>query len=146
MDIKPLHETLSVSGQIELADLKGIAASGVTTIINNRPDGEGPLQPRSETLSKRAKELGMIYHYLPVVSGGMTEENVRDFAELLLDIEGPTLVFCRTGTRSTTLWAKASKGALSADAIISKAANAGYDLSKMKPELTVNTSERTMGD
>ena len=138
MDIKPLHESLSVSGQIRLGDLKVLAAAGFKTIINNRPDGEMPRQPRSETLAKRAKELGIKYHYIPVVSGGMTDRNVADFAKVLPKAKEPVLAFCRTGTRSTILWAKASKGTMSANDIIKTAAGAGYDLSKMKPDLTAH--------
>ena len=141
MKIKPLHDSLLVSGQIKLADLKLIAADGITTIINNRPDGEAPRQPRSETLAKRAKELGLTYHYIPVISGGMTNANETDFASVLDSSQGPVLAFCRTGTRSTTLWAKSQKGQLSADAIIKQASSAGYDLSKMKSALTPAANE-----
>ena len=143
MNIKHLHGDLSVSEQIKLADLKDIAASGIKTVINNRPDGEAPRQPRSETLSKRAQELGLTYHYIPVISGDMTDENVSDFAKVLDKTNGPVLAFCRTGTRSTTLWAKSQKGLMSADTIISEASEAGYDLSKMKAALAVNCTGPT---
>ena len=141
MNIQHLYKSLSVSKQIKLADLKDIAASGVKTIINNRPDGEAPRQPRSETLSKRAQELGLTYHYIPVIPGGMTDENVADFATVVKNNQGPTLAFCRTGTRSTTLWAKSQKGILPAEEIISEASKAGYNLSKMKSALTTNTKQ-----
>lgn len=142
MEIKELHGTLSVSEQIKLADLKDIAAFGIKTIINNRPDGEAPRQPRSETLSKRAKGLGLEYHYIPVISGGMTDKNVADFAAVLKKSAGPVLAFCRTGTRSTTLWAKSQTGKMSANSIIKDASNAGYDLSNMKGALTVKVERR----
>jgi len=145
MDIKHLHESLSVSGQIRLADLKSIASSGFTTIINNRPDGEAPRQPRSDTLAKRAKELGLSYHYLPVVSGRLTDQNVAAFAKLLPKTKGPVLAFCRTGTRSTTLWAKANKGKMSGDALIKSAAGAGYDLSSIADQLSSTTSQAEKG-
>jgi len=141
MNIKPLHGSLSVSQQINLADLKLIAADGITTIINNRPDGEAKGQPRSDTLAKRSKELGLTYHYIPVISGEMTDKNVTDFATALKKSQGSVLAFCRTGTRSTTLWAKSQKGQLSADAIIKQASDAGYDLSKMKSYVTSTVNE-----
>lgn len=143
MDIKNLHGTFSVSEQVKLADVKNLAASGIKTIINNRPDGEAPRQPRSETLSKRAQELGLTYHYIPVISGGMTDENISDFAKVLKNAEGPVLAFCRTGTRSTTLWANSQKGIMPADTIISEASKAGYDLSQMKAALTTNNKKTT---
>lgn len=141
MKIVFLYESLSVSGQIKLSDLKLIAAKGITTIINNRPDGEAPRQPRSETLDKRAKELGLTYHYIPVISGAMTGKNAVDFASALNKSQGPVLAFCWTGTRSTTLWAKSQKGLLPADAIIKQASNAGYDLSKMKSAFSTAVNE-----
>jgi len=150
MNIKHLQGALSVSEQIKLADLKHIAASGIKTVINNRPDAEAPRQPRSETLSKRAQDLGLTYYYIPVISGGMTDENVSDFAKVLEKTEGQVLAFCRTGTRSTTLWAKSQKDLMPADSIISEASKAGYDLSKMKAALTSddtkqNTNVKTQG-
>ena len=146
MNIKSLHGTLSVSKQIKPSDLKEIAASGIKTIINNRPDGESPRQPRSETLSKGAEELGLTYHFLPVISGAITDKNVSDFAEVLKKSEGPTLAFCRTGTRSTTLWAKSQKGMMPSDAIISAASMAGYDLSEIKAALTTPDKTPTQSD
>ena len=141
MDIKHLHDNLSVSGQVKLGDLKNIATSGFKTIINNRPDGEAPRQPRSDTLTKRVKELGLSYHYLPVISGQLTDKNVADFAKLLPKTKGPVLAFCRTGTRSTTLWAKANKGKMSADALIKSAAGAGYNLSSIADQLSSSPSQ-----
>ena len=139
MNIIPLHDELSVSPQVKLGDLKDLAAAGIKTIINNRPDGEAPRQPKTATLAKRAKELGIAYEYLPITPGNMTDKNVADFKKLLKNATRPALAFCRTGTRSTTLWARASKGDLAADTIINAAAEAGYDLSAMKSDLTVET-------
>lgn len=135
METKKLTETLSVTEQIKLADLKVLAQAGFKTIINNRPDGEAPRQPRSETLAKRASELGLNYRYIPVQPAGLTEQNQTDFKDALSQAPGPMLAFCRTGTRSTTLWAHAVAGEMSANTIISTAANAGYDLSKIKSKL-----------
>jgi len=56
-------------------------------------------------------------------------------AAALARFDGPVLAYCRTGTRSTTLWALTQAGALPADAIIATAAKAGYDLTGVRPEL-----------
>ena len=42
------------------------------------------------------------------------------------------LAFCRSGTRSTTLWALAQAGGGNADAVITAAAQAGYDVSGLR--------------
>ena len=49
---------------------------------------------------------------------------------------GPVLAYCRSGTRSTTLWALSQAGALPADEIISSAARAGYDMSHLAGHLS----------
>ena len=41
----PLNESIWVAGQIAPADIGAIAATGITGIVNNRPDGEEPGQP-----------------------------------------------------------------------------------------------------
>ena len=44
---KALTPKLAVASQITPADVARIAAEGYTTILNNRPDGEEPGQPRA---------------------------------------------------------------------------------------------------
>ena len=48
--------------------------------------------------------------------------------------EGPILAYCRSGTRSTFLWALASaKQGGDPDAIVRAAMQAGYDVSPIRP-------------
>ena len=126
MDIKTLTSALSVSSQIKHGDVAKIATLGFKTIINNRPDRETPLQPRTKTLADNAKRAGIHYIHLPVISGQMTQENIDEFAALLADVNGPVLAFCRTGTRSAKLWAGANSDRLSANDITRIGAAAGY--------------------
>jgi sulfide:quinone oxidoreductase len=135
METKQLTDSLSVADQIKLSDLKALAQAGFKTIINNRPDSEAPRQPRSATLEKRAAELGLSYRFIPVTPGAMSTENIADFKAALTDTPAPAIAFCRTGTRSTTLWAHAVANELPIDTIINTAANAGYDLSTSKTTL-----------
>ncbi len=132
MKIRELNGGISVSGQIFENDLDDIAAAGIKTIINNRPDGEAPLQPRNETLEKKAEALGLAYYQIAVISGRMTPENVTEFSETLHSAEKPILAFCRTGTRSATLWAVSHAGRLPSDQILGAAQQAGYDLSPLR--------------
>ena len=132
MKMRVLDGGISVSDQVFEDDLDDIAAAGIKTIINNRPDGEAPLQPRSEILKKKAEALGLSYHQIAVTSGRMTPENVAEFAQTLHSAEKPILAFCRTGTRSATLWAVSQAGRLPAGQILSAAQQAGYDLSPLR--------------
>ena len=91
--------------QIAPEDMPAIAAQGFSTVVNNRPDGEGgPDQPSSEAMAKAAQEASLEYHYLPVISGQITPEQVARFAAIVAAAPGPLLAFCRSGARSTNIW------------------------------------------
>ena len=111
MNVTKLSATFSTTGQITPDDLGAIAAAGFKNVINNRPDGEGgPDQPVSDDIAAAAAKLGLVYLYLPVVSGAMTTQDVSDFCQACADLEGPTLLFCRTGARSGMLWSQSGLG------------------------------------
>src|SRR4051812_103648 len=99
--MKQLNPGILVSGQIAPEDVAALAASGVRTIINNRPDGEEPGQPTSAEIEAAATAAGLSYRHIPVV-GGFSEAQVEAMADAL--DAGPVLAFCRSGTRSTYLW------------------------------------------
>lgn len=132
--LHPLTEKLSVSAQVELADIPALAAQGFRSLINNRPDGEADDQPPSATLAAAAQRAGLTYRHVPVVSGQLQEAQIDAFAAALAQIPAPVLAFCRTGTRSTTLWALQADG--SSDVILETARAAGYDLTALRPRLT----------
>ena len=96
---------LATAPQISPQDMAAIAAHGFRTVINNRPDMEGGAeQPTSDVMAQAAKDAGLAYHYLPVISGQITPEQVTQFAATLAAAQGPVLAFCRSGARSTNLW------------------------------------------
>jgi uncharacterized protein (TIGR01244 family) len=129
-------DDFAVAAQISAEDIARAAEAGYRTIINNRPDGEAPGQPPNRALTEAAAEAKIDYYALPF-AGPPPPELVDALTTLLADSERPILAFCRTGTRSITLWAfaQAKAGALSPDAIIAKAAAAGYDLAAHRPVL-----------
>jgi uncharacterized protein (TIGR01244 family) len=95
----------STAPQISVEDMAAIAAGGFHTVINNRPDGEGGAeQPSSHAMAQAAQAHGLAYHYIPVISGQVTQEQVTAFAEVLAHASGPVLAFCRSGARSTNMW------------------------------------------
>jgi sulfide:quinone oxidoreductase len=135
MPIKPLTDTLSVSPQIAPGELAALAAQGFRSVINNRPDGEEPAQPGSDAMAQAAQAAGLAYRYIPVVPGQLQDEQVAAFADALATLPGPTLAFCRTGTRSATLWALQAARQQPVDAVLARTAAAGYDLSPLAPRL-----------
>lgn len=96
-------------GQIEPQQVAQIQAQGFKTIINNRPDGEEPNQPLQTDIATEAQQAGLAYHYLPVVSGQLTREQVEQFAEIFNQAEKPVFMFCRSGNRSNVLFQSAKQ-------------------------------------
>ena len=127
--MKQLDDAVSVSGQIRPEDVAGL---GVGLIVNNRPDGEEPGQPSSDEISAAADAAGIAYRHIPV-AGGVSLPQVSEMADALAAAEGPVLAFCKSGTRSTFLWALArSRMGDDAETLVAKAAAAGYDLAPIR--------------
>ena len=135
MELKRINQHVSVSPQIRPEDIPAIKAAGFSTIINNRPDGESPDQPTSDQILAAARAAGLVYHYIPLGRDGVSSDMVERTTEALEGSEGPVFCYCRSGTRSTTLWALSQAGKLPADRIIAEAAAAGYDMSHLAGHL-----------
>ena len=133
--IKRLTPFLSVAAQLQPTDMALLASNGFRCVINNRPDNEGEGQPSSEAMRAAAEASGLEYHHLPVVSGQITEADVAAFRALLERIKGPALAFCRTGTRSASLWALAEAHHLDPQVLLQTAQQASYDLSGLLPRM-----------
>jgi uncharacterized protein (TIGR01244 family) len=128
--MKQLEPGVFVAGQIAPAD---VAALDVRIVVNNRPDGEEPGQPLSADIEAAARAAGLDYRDIPI-AGAISAAEVEAMAQALE--AGPALLFCRSGTRSTWLWAlaRASRGADPAK-LVAAAAEAGYDLGPILPHL-----------
>ena len=116
--------------------MSALAAQGFRSIINNRPDNEEPGQPSNGELEQAAQQAGLGWRYIPVTPGQFTEQQAHSFTQALSELPGPVLAFCRSGTRSSSLWALQAQE--SVDTILSTARAAGYDLSMLRPLLERN--------
>lgn len=105
MDIRKIDDDYSVSGQIVPADIAEIKAAGYRSIICNRPDDEQPGQPTAQEIAVAAAAADLIFRHVPFVGGQMTDDDVRKMAEALDEIPGPVFAFCRSGARSTNIYA-----------------------------------------
>ena len=132
-DFRKLEEGVFASPQIGLSDIETAQAMGISLIINNRPDGESDDQTPSVEIEQAARAAGMDFCAIPVSHAGFSEWQVSAMRTALEAREGPVLAYCRSGTRSTLLWAlaEASKGR-SPDELAAAAAQAGYDLSPVR--------------
>ncbi len=129
MDIKKVDKELSVSPQIAPSDLQALAEAGFKAVICNRPDGEGNDQPLFHEIEEAAQAAGLSAHYLPVETGKVGDEDAEHFGELLDSLPKPVLAYCRSGTRSVTLWSLSRGGKLPLPDILSASSDAGYDMS-----------------
>lgn len=128
MDIKALTPLLSVSAQISASDLEVVAKAGFKSVICNRPDDEGADQPNFNEIEEAAVREGLEIRHLPAISGKVTDEQGVAFGKLMDELPKPVLAYCRTGMRSTTMWALASAGKIAFPQIIEASAKAGYDM------------------
>lgn len=135
MDIRKIGPDLSVSPQITPQDVAIIASLGFRSLIISRPDGEASDQPDHKSITDAATRSGLSVRYLPVISGKVSDQDVEDFRAAMAELPAPALGYCRTGTRSTTLWALSQAGHLSTDAILQTAKDAGYDLGALRSRL-----------
>ncbi|MDB5689449.1 MAG: hypothetical protein JWL91_1325 [Sphingomonas bacterium] len=130
---RKLDETISVAGQITPDDVAAAAAGGFAFVINNRPDGEQPGQPMAAEIAAAAAAAGLGYRAIPITHAGFSEDQVTAMREALEAADGPVLAFCRSGTRSTFIWALArSRMGDAPDMLAAKAEAAGYDLSPLR--------------
>lgn len=132
MKINKVTDNLAVSSQITVDDIKTIKAEGFKSIICNRPDGEAADQPTFKEIENACNEQGISVHYLPIIgSAPLQYEDAHKFKELFHNLQTPVLAYCRTGTRSISIWAMAHQDDIEPNELISIGKNAGYDLSRI---------------
>ena len=133
---RKLDDQVSVAGQITPDDVAEAARQGFVAIVNNRPDGEQPGQPGGDAIAAAAAAAGLAYDAIPVDHSGLREDQIEAMRAVLANAAGPLLAFCRSGTRSTYLWALArARLGDEADTLVAKAEAAGYDLSPLRGAL-----------
>lgn len=133
--MKPINDKLYVAKQLQTSDFHTAAEMGIKVIINNRPDNEEDNQLSHEIAQVLAKELGMEYHYLPMANGQpLPPTLVDDYKNVLDNADGKVLAYCRTGTRSSFLWAlgQLQAGNITVEDAIQSAANADINLGNFR--------------
>jgi sulfide:quinone oxidoreductase len=123
---------LSAAGKLDKNDIEALAAAGVKTIINNRPDGEDPGQVPAAEARRLAATHGIAYHHIPVTGPTLVRADVDAFAAVLASAPQPIVAHCRSGTRSTLLWAltRLREGA-EPQTLIAAAARHGIDIAAL---------------
>lgn len=130
---RQITDTVFASPQIGTDAIAEAKALGITLIINNRPEDESEDQTPGAEIEAAARQVGIDYVAIPVTHAGFSQAQVDAMRSALDDAGGPVLAYCRSGTRSTLLWALArAKAGDNPTVIASKAAAAGYDVSPVR--------------
>tara|TARA_B110000503_G_scaffold32213_1_gene52337 strand:+ start:336 stop:2003 length:1668 start_codon:yes stop_codon:yes gene_type:complete len=135
MDLKSITPNLSVSSQILASEMQAVSEAGFKAIICARPDGEGPDQPSFAEIETAASQFGLQAQYLPAESGKVRDEDGKIFGQLLNTMPGPVLAYCRTGMRSTTMWALSQAGVIPLPQILEASQKIGFDLKALVQRL-----------
>ena len=142
-DFRTLSADYSVAPQITLEDVAEAKAAGFSMIVNNRPDGEEPEAAQGDEIANAAAAEGLAYAAIPVGHAGFSHAQIDALDKLLTDATGPILAYCRSGTRSTHLWALTrARAGDDVDGIVETAAKAGYDLTALRPMLDALAGEK----
>ena len=128
MNVKEITPALSVTPQLTAEDVDAVKAAGFVSIICNRPDGESADQTSFSEIEAAARKIGLTTSYLPVVSGKIRDEDVDAFEQLMHSSPKPVLAYCKTGSRSTMLWALGQVKTQTLIDVIAKAKEANVDL------------------
>jgi uncharacterized protein (TIGR01244 family) len=106
--LPPLMELapgVTAAGALTRDNIEALAAAGTKVIVNNRPDGEDPGQITADEARELCAAHGIAYHHIPFVAATLTKADIDAFAAVLKSAVGPLVAHCRSGTRSTIIWA-----------------------------------------
>ncbi len=129
--MKQISDKLFVRSQLTADDIRQARVQGFAAIINNRPDGEEPGQPTAAQSRSVAEGEQLAYTHIPVITGQVSEGQVRAFQKALSEAGGAVLAHCKTGTRSATLYAigEVLDGRMERDEVVPLGQSVGLDLS-----------------
>ncbi|RMD49148.1 MAG: TIGR01244 family phosphatase [Alphaproteobacteria bacterium] len=127
----------AVAGQLTVDDVARAAEAGFRTIVCNRPAEESDPADAPARIAEACERHGLAFVENPFSHAAFSPDLVRRQAEAIAASDGPVLAYCRSGQRSTVLWAlaEAEAGRRSVAELLELAARAGYDLSGVLPML-----------
>ena len=131
MMLNKIIDDYVVSDQITEDDIEKLKDAGFKTIFCNRPDNEEQNQVTVKSIRDKAVELGINFIHQPVIGGQISQNDVDTFSEYYDDATKPIFAYCRTGTRSSMLWALSESGKRPIDEILKLTTAAGYNLNKL---------------
>ena len=131
MNLAMLSDDLYVAAQLQAADVAELAGLGVKHLICNRPDNEEMGQLNLADIEALAAEHGMDVAYVPITMNSLSMDDVEAFGAWYVQDAAPKAAYCRSGTRSSLLWAlsQVAAGKISAAAAQAAVSKTGRDVS-----------------
>ena len=131
-DLRRVTDDFWVAPQLRPEDLASAREAGIRTVVCNRPEGEEPGQPATDSLEAAAAEAGLAFAAVPLTFPP-SETAIEANARVIAEAEGPVLAFCKSGTRSVAAWAIAEVLAnrRTPQQVVTLAGQAGYDISRL---------------
>ena len=131
MNLAALTDDLYVASQLQAADVAQLADLGVKHLICNRPDNEEAGQLNLADIEAIAAEHGMDVAYVPITMNSLSMDDVEAFGTWYAQDSAPKAAYCRSGTRSSLLWAlsQVAAGKISAAAAQAAVSKTGRDVS-----------------
>ena len=106
LPLRAIAPDVFVAPQLTPETMAEVARQGFKSVVNNRPAFEhGPDQPTHAQMQAAAVAAGLQYRWLPVDGAYQSPQQIAAFAQLLRELPHPLLAFCRSGARSTRLYA-----------------------------------------
>ncbi len=137
---RALTEHYTTSPQISPGDVAEIAEAGFGTLICNRPDEEVPPGLKAADLRVAAEAAGLRFVDNPFSHAAFDMTLVERQEAAMAEAGGaPVYAYCASGNRCSILWglSMARTGQMSPEDIVGRAADAGYDLRGLLPQLTM---------
>ena len=134
MDMRQITEDYAVSPQIMPDDVATLAERGFARVICNRPDSEVSGEETSAAIAAACERAGLEFAYVPVDHGGLSHDLIAAHRDAV-EADGKVFAYCRSGTRSTHIWALGQAGRMPVQDILEAGARGGYDLSSLEPTL-----------
>jgi len=133
--VKELPGDVFITGQLLAVQMQALSEQGVMSFVNNRPDMEAPIQPRSEELEQAAQTIGVDYFHIPM-AGGITPGLIDASVTAYENTPRPIVAFCASGMRSAVLWGFAHVKVMGVDGVMDALSSAGFNLEQIRAPLT----------
>jgi uncharacterized protein (TIGR01244 family) len=124
-----IDDEVSVGGQLNVNQLRQLAAEGFKTVVNLQTDGEANQLLSAEIEGRKARVFGLQYDHFPVSMTTMSPEKVDEFRQRLKKWLRPVFVHCSTGKRAGAfvMMDRAIKQGWTGDDTLAEAARMGFD-------------------